>query len=73
MMLNTITPINNMNTQHSPSMISVKESGGLLLPGASAVGCSLIEEVGIGVDVATWLTNGAPDIGTMVGTYVGIG
>ena len=37
------------------------------------VGCPSKDEVGIAVGVACSDDEGAPEIGTMVGTYVGVG
>jgi hypothetical protein len=65
-------PMRRMKIQHIPSRIRVNERGGLPLMGDSDVDCSSKDDVGIGVGVLIWITNGAPETGMMVGTYVGV-
>ena len=68
-------PIRMIKMQHIPNKIKVSESGGFTRCGAAgSVGCPLLEEVGMAVGVA-WSTTipEFPEIGTMVGTNVGLG
>src|SRR5512134_1680708 len=73
-MPNTIMPTTKPKTQQNPSNVSVSQSGGAIRVGVSGVvDCPLKEDVGIAVGVACIDDDGAPEIGTMVGTYVGVG
>ena len=58
--------------QQKPKTISVSAMGGVPRGDVVSVGCPSNEEVGMSVG-EIWFANGAPEIGTIVGTYVGVG
>src|SRR5687767_464091 len=66
------TPIRNSMTQHTPSMMTDNPTGGAVRVGISVASVLSKEEVGITVGVDC-CANGAPETGTIVGIWVGVG